>query len=222
MFQEVPLSVYVARTAVIFRFRGVRFQFHVYHRVVHLRFLETGEGSIQPIFFIVDRSYRSRTQGSGDTLRVSRQRTCAVELETYLEVIRHLVVIADVQRDFAVLLIFDVALFVGITCTEVETVSVGGTGDADVVVRDKSGLEDFVLPVGIAGPVGEIVFRVAFVSQLFVVQQFEAFCVYHRNLVCDGLEAERAVDVHTGLSFFGFLGGDDDDTVGATHTEDGE
>ena len=116
----------------------------------------------------------------------------------------------------------DVSLLVGITCAEVEAMPVGSTRDADIIVRNESGLEDFVLPVGVACPVGEIIFRIAFISQLFVIQQFEAIGIYHCNLVGDSFEAERTVDVYPCLSFFRFLGGDDDYTIGTTHTEDGK
>ena len=116
----------------------------------------------------------------------------------------------------------DVSLLVGITCAEVEAMPVGSTRNADIIVRNESGLEDFVLPVGVTCPVGEIIFRIAFISQLFVIQQFEAIGIYHCNLVGDSFEAERTVDVYPCLSFFRFLGGDDDYTIGTTHTEDGK
>ena len=78
--------------------------------------------------------HRSCAQGCSHTLRVGGQHACPVELETYLEVVRHFIVVADVQRDFAVLLVLDVALLVSIARTEIEAVLVRGTRDADVVV----------------------------------------------------------------------------------------
>ena len=60
--------------------------------------------------------------------------------------------------------VLDIALLVGITGAEVEAVPGGSTRDADIVVGDKSGLEDFILPVGIARPRGEIKFGIAFIS----------------------------------------------------------
>ena len=58
----------------------------------------------------------------------------------------------------------DIALLVGVTGSEIEAVLGGSARDADVVVGDESGLEDFILPVGIARPGGEIEFGIAFVS----------------------------------------------------------
>ena len=86
----------------------------------------------------------------------------------------------------------DVALLVSIARTEIEAVLVRGTRDADVVVGDEPSLEDFILPVGVSRPVREVVFRVALVPQLFVVQQFEAFGIRQCNFVGDGLETDRA------------------------------
>ena len=63
----------------------------------------------------------------------------------------------------------DIALLVGITGAEVEAVPGGSARNADIVVGDESGLEDFILPVGIARPRGEIKFGIAFISQLFEV-----------------------------------------------------
>ena len=166
--------------------------------------------------------HRSCAQGSGNALRVGGQHACPVELETYLEVVRHFIVVADVQRDFAVLLVLDVALLVSIARTEIEAVLVRGTRDADVVVGDEPSLEDFILPVGVSRPVREVVFRVALVPQLFVVQQFEAFGIRQCNFVGDGLETERAVDIDACLSLFRLLGGNDNHAVGTAHTEDGE
>ena len=53
VFQEVPLTVYIARCAVVFRTGGIGFQVHIHHRVVHLRFLEAGQGGVQAVFGIV-------------------------------------------------------------------------------------------------------------------------------------------------------------------------
>ena len=113
--------------------------------------------------------HRSCAQGCSHTLRVGGQHACPVELETYLEVVRHFIVVADVQRDFAVLLVLDVALLVSIARTEIEAVLVRGTRDADVVVGDEPSLEDFILPVGVSRPVREVVFRVAFIPQLLIL-----------------------------------------------------
>ena len=68
VLQEVPLPVYVARTAVVLRLCGICLQFNVHHRVIHLRFLEAGEGGIQSIFFVIHLCYRSCPQSSGNTL----------------------------------------------------------------------------------------------------------------------------------------------------------
>ena len=61
--------------------------------------------------------HQSCAQGCSHTLRVGGQHACPVELKTYLEVVRHFIVVADVQRNLAVLLVLDVALFVGIART---------------------------------------------------------------------------------------------------------
>ena len=222
VFQEVPLTVYIARCAVVFRTGGIGFQVHIHHRVVHLRFLEAGQGGVQAVFGIVYGGYRGCAESCCHTFCIGGQYACAVELEAYFEVIRNFIVVAYVQCDLAVLLVLDIALFVGITGAEVEAVPGGSARNADIVVGDKSGLEDFILPVGIARPRGEIKFGIAFISQLFVVEFLEPGGVDHCNLVRYTLEAERAVDIDARLSFFGFLGGDDDDTVGAAHAEDGE
>ena len=222
VFQEVPFAVHISRTAVNLGLCGVRFQFHVHHWVVHLRLLEVGQRGVQPILFVEYRYYRRGSQCRCHALRIGRQHPCTVELETYLEVIRYPVVVADVQRNLAVLLLLDVSLLVGIARTEVEAVLGRSSGDADVIVGDEPRLEDFVLPVGVPRPGCEVVLRVAFVPQLLVVQQFEAFGIGHRYLVRHPLEAERTVDVHPCLSLFGALGGDDNHSVRSAHTEDGE
>ena len=86
------------------------------------------------------------------TLLVSAGSMRAVELETHFEVVRNFVIVTYVQRDFAVFSCFDVALPIGITGTEVETVFGGSACYADIVVGSESGLEDLILPVGVARP----------------------------------------------------------------------
>jgi len=164
VFQEVPLTVYVARRAVVLRTGGIGFQAYIDHRVVHLRFLKTGQGGVQAVFRIVYGSYRSGTEGCCHTFGIGRQYACAVKLEADFEVVRNFIIVAYIQRDFAVFLVLDIALLVGVTGSEIEAVLGGSARDADVVVGDESGLEDFILPVGIARPGGEIEFGIAFVS----------------------------------------------------------
>jgi hypothetical protein len=42
------------------------------------------------------------------------------------------------------------------------------------------------------------------------------------NLIYYFLETERGINVNQCLSFFGFLGGDDDDTIRTANTEDSQ
>ena len=104
-------------------------------------------------------------------------------METYFEVVRHFVFIARIDRHFAELLMLDVALLVRISYTQIETVFLRGTCDADIIVGNKSCLEYFILPVCIGIPVAEIEKWVLFVGKLLGVQLFKLFGIGHGNLV---------------------------------------
>ena len=84
----------------------------------------------------------------------------------------------------------DVALLIGITGTEVETVFGGSACYTDIVVGDESGLEDLILPVGVARPWGKVEFWAAFIPQLLVVEFLESGRIGHCNLVRYGFETE--------------------------------
>ena len=101
-----------------------------------------------------------------------------------------IVIVTYVQRDFAVFFVLDVALLIGITGTEVETVFGGSACYADIVVGDESGLEDLILPVGVARPWGKVEFWAAFIPQLLVVEFLESGRIGHCNLVRYGFETE--------------------------------
>lgn len=98
-----------------FPYGGICFQVHIDHRVVHLRFLEAGQGGVQAVFGIVYGGYRGCAESCCHTFCIGGQYACAVELEAYFEVIRNFIVVAYVQCDLAILLVLDIALFVGIT-----------------------------------------------------------------------------------------------------------
>ena len=50
----------------------------------------------------------------------------------------------------------DVALFVRVADTQIETMFGRSSCDTDIIVRDKGSLEDFILPIGVGVPAGVI------------------------------------------------------------------
>ncbi len=138
-----------------FRTGGIGFQVHIHHRGCSSALSGSRAGVVyKAVFGIV---YGGLPGLRGELLPhfLYRRAVCVRRLtEAYFEVIRNFIVVAYVQCDLAILLVLDIALLVGITGAEVEAVPGGSTRDADIVVGDKSGLEDFILPVGIASSTG--------------------------------------------------------------------
>ena len=116
---------------------------------------------------------------------------------------------------------FDVALFVRVAYTQIETMFGRSSCDTDIIVRDKGSLEDFILPIGVGVPAGVIERVIFLVGKLFAIQLFELRAIDLFYFVHHFLEAERSFYIDQGLYFFCFLGGDDDNTVCTTNTKDG-
>ena len=94
--------------------------------------------------------------------------------------------------------------------------------NADIVVGDEGSLKNLILPVGICIPAAKVERIVFLIGELFAVQFPELRTVNHVHFIYYFLETEGGIDVYQSLSFFGFLGGDDNDTIRTAHTEDGK
>ena len=117
---------------------------------------------------------------------------------------------------------FDVSLFVRVTYTQIEAVLRRSSGNADIIVGDEGSLKNLILPVGICIPAAKVERIVFLIGELFAVQFPELRPVNHVHFIYYFLETEGGIDVYQCLSFFGFLSGDDDDTIRTAHTEDGK
>ena len=100
---------------------------------------------------------------------VGGKHTCPVELEADFQIIRNLVIVTCINRHFAEFLMFDVALFIRVTYTQIETMFGRSSRNAYIIVGDKSCLEDFILPVGICIPAGEVERGVFLIGELLAV-----------------------------------------------------
>ena len=116
----------------------------------------------------------------------------------------------------------NVSLFVRVAHTEIETMFFRSTCDTDIIVRDESGLEYFVLPVRICVPVAEVEWGVSLIRHLLVIEFLELWRIHHFDFVYYGFPSERGVDIDQRLSLFGAFGSYDDHAVGTTYTEDSQ
>ena len=113
-------------------------------------------------------------------------------------------------------LMLDVALLVRVTYTQIETMFGWSACDAYIIVGDKGCLENLVLPVGVCIPAGIIERVISLIGKLLAIQLFELRGIHHFHFIHYFLEAEGCVYIHQCLSFFRFLGGDDDNTAKRT------
>ena len=90
----------------------------------------------------------------------------------------------------------------------------------DIIICEKTVLKDFILPIRIGIPGGEVERRISFIGELFIIKFLELGGIHHLDSIRYMFPAERSVDVYQCLPLLCLLGGNDNHTIGTSHAED--
>ena len=141
-------------------------------------------------------------------------------MEAKAQIIGYIVVAAEVEGVFGEFFVLDRPLFIGIASAHIEAPFFTRSGDAHIVVVHPRTLKDLVLPIGIGLIVCIIKRGGTFVSQILVVERFEALGIGHCNAVFHRFKPYRRIEIHDSLSFFGFLGSNDNHPISPANPKD--
>ncbi|MPM14846.1 hypothetical protein SDC9_61210 [bioreactor metagenome] len=146
----------------------------------------------------------------------------AVYLEPELQKIGNVVFAAEVYGDFRKFLRLDGAFFRSVSQSHVEPAPISGSGYTDVVVRDKSGLKHFILPVCVCTPIAVVIRLRTLIISLLIIQLLKLSSICQIDSIVNLFETERSIQVDNGLTRLCLFRRDYNNSIGAAYSKNGQ